>query len=65
MVESGPTLQQLKVIKSAHKHGWYDIPKKVSIRELSNILGISKSSIAEQLVKAEGKVIGSFIKNSS
>ena len=61
MVESGPTLQQLKILKNAYKHGWYDTPKKVSIRELSDLMGISKSSIAEQLVKAEEKVVGSFI----
>jgi|TARA_B100001741_G_C16494182_1_gene571222 hypothetical protein len=65
MVESGPTLQQLKILKNAHKHGWYDTPKKVSIRELSNLMGISKSSIAEQLVKAEEKVVGSFINRLS
>ena len=65
MVESGPTLQQLKILKNAYKHGWYDTPKKVSIRELSNLMGISKSSIAEQLVKAEEKVVGSFINRLS
>ena len=65
MVESGPTLQQLKIIKVAYKHGWYDTPKKVSIRDLSDLIGISKSSIAEQLVKAEEKVVGSFISRLS
>lgn len=65
MVGSGPTLQQLKVLKNAHKHGWYDTPKKVSIRELSDLMGISKSSIAEQLVKAEEKVVGSYINRLS
>ena len=64
MVESGPTLHQLKILKTAYLHGWYETPKKVSIRDLSERMGISKSSIAEQLVKAEGKVVGTYIQKS-
>jgi len=65
MTDSGPTLQQLKTLRTAHRLGWYDTPKGVSIRQLSEMLGISKSALAEQLVKAEGKIVGSFIKDSS
>ncbi len=65
MVDSGPTLHQLKTLKLAHEKGWYDTPKRVSIRELSQMMGISKSALAEQLVKAEGRLIGDFIRESS
>ena len=65
MVDSGPTLHQLKTLKLAYEKGWYDTPKRVSIRDLSEITGISKSALAEQLVKAEGRVVGDFIRESS
>lgn len=65
MVESGPTLQQLRILKTAHHYGWYETPKRISIRGLAEKMGLSKSAVAEQLVKAEGTVIGDYIDSSS
>jgi len=65
MVESGPTLQQLRILKTAHHYGWYETPKRISIRGLAEKMCLSKSAVAEQLVKAEGTVIGDYIDSSS
>nr|AIE92728.1 hypothetical protein [uncultured marine group II/III euryarchaeote AD1000_26_F08]AIF15093.1 hypothetical protein [uncultured marine group II/III euryarchaeote KM3_69_G09] len=64
MVQTGPTLQQHRIIKVAHRHGWYEVPKKISIRGLASKLGLSKSTVAEQLVKAESEIVGGFLKKS-
>ena len=64
MVQKGPTLQQHRIIKVAHRNGWYEVPKKISIRGLASKLGLSKSTVAEQLVKAESEIVGDFLDNS-
>ncbi len=55
------TLQQHKIVKLAHNSGWYEVPKKTSIRDLAVKLGLSKSTVAEQLVKAEGEIVKQFL----
>jgi len=57
----GPTLQQHLIIRTAYDNGWYEVPKKISIRSLANKLGLSKSTLADQLVKAEGLVVSGFL----
>jgi len=64
LVQKGPTLQQHRIIKVAHRNGWYEVPKKISIRGLASKLGLSKSTVAEQLVKAESEIVGDFLENS-
>ena len=64
MIERGPTIQQYRVIKVAHASGWYDVPKRISIRELAEKLELSKSTVAEQLVRAESNIVGNFLDNS-
>jgi len=60
----GTTLQQHRIIKVAHSNGWYSVPKKTSIRDIAARLGLSKSTVAEQLVKAEGEIVNQFLKKS-
>ena len=64
LVQKGPTLQQHRIIKVAHRNGWYEVPKKISIRGLASKLGLSKSTVAEQLVKAESEIVGGFLENT-
>ena len=64
MIERGPSIQQFRVIKAAFDNGWYNVPKGISIRELAEKLGLSKSTVAEQLVRAENNIVGNFIENS-
>ena len=58
------TLQQHRIIKVAHTNGWYEVPKKTSIRDIAAKLGLSKSTVAEQLVKAEGEIVRGFLNDS-
>jgi len=64
MIERGPSIQQFRVIKVAHASGWYDVPKGISIRELAEKMELSKSTVAEQLVRAESNIVGNFLGNS-
>ena len=64
LVQKGPTMQQHRVVRLAHESGWYEVPKRTSIRDLADKLGLSKSTVAEQLVKAEGEIVASFLDTS-
>ncbi len=64
IAQNGPTLQQYRIVKLAYKSGWYEVPKKVSIRGLASKLGLSKSTVAEQLIKAESEIVGDFLGKS-
>jgi hypothetical protein len=64
LIQKGPTLQQHRVVRLAHESGWYDVPKRTSIRELAEKLGLSKSTVAEQLIKAEGEIVSDFLERS-
>ena len=57
----GTTLQQHLIIRTAYDNGWYEVPKKISIRGLAHKLGLSKSTLADQLVKAESLVVSGFL----
>ena len=64
ITQKGPSLQQHRIIKHAHRNGWYEVPKKISIRGLASKLGLSKSTVAEQLVRAESEIVGSFLEKT-
>ena len=53
--------EEHNVLKTAYSKGWYDSPKKTSLRVLSKELGMSKSSVANYLNSSEKKVISEFI----
>ena len=64
MIERGPSIQQFRVIKVAYASGWYEVPKGTSIRKLAEKLELSKSTVSEQLVRAESNIVGNFLDNS-
>ncbi|MBI5227647.1 helix-turn-helix domain-containing protein [Candidatus Micrarchaeota archaeon] len=51
------TDRQMEVFDLACKYGYYEEPKKVSIRELAEKLGVSESTCAELLRKSERKLM--------
>lgn len=51
------TEKQLEIFKLACQYGYYEIPKKVTIEQLAERTGISASTLAEHLRKAETKLL--------
>ncbi|UCG04548.1 MAG: helix-turn-helix domain-containing protein [Candidatus Heimdallarchaeota archaeon] len=56
------TERQQEIITLAKQTGYYEIPRKISTEELSNKLGISKSTLTEHLRKAENRIVSSLFK---
>jgi len=52
-----------KVLTRAYNSGFYSSPKTTSLRELSNSLGISKSSVANHLRGAENRLIEHYFED--
>jgi predicted DNA binding protein len=51
------TDKQMEVFDLACKNGYYDEPKKISIRELAEMMDISEAAFSELLRKAERKLL--------
>ena len=52
-----------KALTRAYNSGFYNSPKTTSLRELSNSLGISKSSVANHLRGAENRLIEQYFED--
>ncbi|WP_297092440.1 helix-turn-helix domain-containing protein [Thermococcus sp.] len=63
--ESSPlsklTKRQAEVLLLAYKSGYFDTPRRVTLRELSQMLGLSPSTVKEHLRKAQRKVLEEVI----
>ena len=51
------TDRQLKIVEVAYKRGYYDYPKRISIRELARIFGVSTATVSEILRRGQRKII--------
>ncbi len=49
--------KQLEVFKLACDYGYYDMPKKITIEQMAERTGLSPSTLAEHLRKAETKLL--------
>jgi len=54
------TAQQERTLRAALDSGYYSIPRRIEVRALAKRLGLSTSTAAEHLRKAESKVIGDY-----
>ena len=46
------TDKQRQALKAAVSSGWFDVPRSINLRELSELTGISKSTLGEHIEKA-------------
>ena len=51
------TSQERNVISNAMKDGYYDIPKRIYLQDLSIRMGLSKATLEEYIRKAEMKIM--------
>ncbi len=57
------TIKQEEAFKIAYKSGYYDIPRRCEIQELTKKLGIKRVAIQERLRRAERKIMVHFANN--
>lgn len=55
------TSKEMEILYKAYKLGYFDWPKRIDLKELSEVLGISKSATLQTLRRATNKLIKSFI----
>jgi predicted DNA binding protein len=55
------TFEQEEVIRRAEEGGYFEFPRRMSLRELSDALSISTSTLDEVLRRAESKIIGNHV----
>lgn len=53
--------KQLRTLKRAYLRGYFQIPKKVHIRDLAEELELSPATVYEQLAEAENRIITSVM----
>ena len=51
--------QQKKVFLYAHENGYYEIPRKITIKKIASALKLNPATAGEHLLKAENKMINS------
>ncbi len=56
------TERQRKVIVSAFNLGYFDVPRRISVEDLSRHVGLKKSAVNEHIRKAERRLLNRLIK---
>ncbi len=51
------TSKQLEILLLAYKNGYYEVPRDITLKEISEMVGVDKSVVSEHLRKAERKVL--------
>lgn len=58
------TLKQMEAMIIAFSSGYYDIPRRIAVTEMSERLGIRRVAMQERLRRAERTIIADFIEDS-
>lgn len=54
------TPRQLEVVELALDHGYYDSPRRCTLRDLAQVLDVNKSVVSRILQRAEGHIISAY-----
>lgn len=52
--------RQFEVFSTAYDHGYYEIPRRTTTRELGEHLGIDRRTVEDHLRRAENKIVASL-----
>ena len=52
--------QQRKIFRYAYEHGYYELPRKLTVAKIAKALKLSPATVGEHLLKAENKMIASL-----
>jgi predicted DNA binding protein len=55
------TDKQRNILITAHKHGYYDYPKRINSQDLAKKVDIGKATLVQHLRKAEGRLMGEIL----
>ncbi len=58
---TGLTERQREILRLALESGYYEVPARISVTGLANVVGISKAAMSKNLRRAEGRVLRSLI----
>jgi len=58
---SGLTEKQMEAILSAHRHGYYNLPRDADVQTIAAKMKVPRTTFQEHLMKAENKLVGALI----
>lgn len=59
----GLTPEQYEAIATAYKHGYFTVPREITLDELAASLGISHQALSERLRRAHDTLVGECLRN--
>ncbi|MCO8244340.1 MULTISPECIES: helix-turn-helix domain-containing protein [unclassified Haladaptatus] len=59
------TERQQTVVETAVEHGYYETPRSCTLDDLADVLDVHRSTAGDVLNRAEGRIITSFVRDSS
>jgi predicted DNA binding protein len=59
------TSRQRNIVEIALEEGYFDYPRRITLRQLSKKVGVSASTVSEVLRRAEKKILSAYGKPSA
>lgn len=55
------TDRQREILTTAVKHGYYEVPRQATIRDIADEIGLSQATVGEHLQKIEAKILSGIV----